>query len=160
MAKKRRGRPKGVKKKRRLSGSVAKRTDVKRRRLSAARLEKLREYQKKLTPGRGHNYARRKDCLRLIILLLVSGFIGQLASSEFVEQPQETRFSETFVNVSQQVMCSQSFLKRLWTRYESASSEIESPQRRGRKRLAAEVVYEGNQFPPKILPTLSTGFLR
>ena len=126
MAKKQSGRPKGVKKDRRVSGFVEKRSDVKRHRLSAARLEQLGEYQDKLTPGRGHNYADSKDCLGLILLLLVAGFIGQLSSSEYVEQPQETRFSEIFVNVSQQVMCSQYFLKRLGISFENVSPESES----------------------------------
>ena len=48
---KRSGRPKGVKKKRHISGFVEKRSDAKRHRLTAARLEQLGEYQEKLTPG-------------------------------------------------------------------------------------------------------------
>ena len=50
------------------------------------------------------------------------------------------------MNISQQVMCSQSFLKGLRVTYENASSEIDSPQKMGKKRMVPEVVYEGNQF--------------
>ena len=74
-----------MKKERRVSGFVEKCSDVKRHRLSAARLEQLGEYQEKLIPGRGHNYADSEDCLWLILLLLVAGFIGQVSSSEYAE---------------------------------------------------------------------------
>ena len=85
MAEKQSGQPKGVKKERRVSRFVEKRSDAKRHRLSAARLVLLGEYKEKLTSGRGHNYADSKDCLRLILLLLVAGFIGQVSSSEYAE---------------------------------------------------------------------------
>ena len=64
------------------------------------------------------------------------------------------------MNISQQFICSQSFLKRLWVRYENASSEIDSPQKMSKKRVVPDVVYEGDQFALEDVADLEHGYLR
>ena len=46
------------------------------------------------------------------------------------------------------------FFERFGIRYENASSEFESMQKMSRKKVVPENVYEENQFPRKMLPTL------
>ena len=74
--KKKRGRPKGSKKVKASTLKAAlQRSAAKRRRISTSELERLKELVQRLKPNRGHNYARRKDSLRVLLLMLVNGFI-------------------------------------------------------------------------------------
>ena len=146
---KKRCRPKGATKSPRTPKEVQERAQSKRRRLSAKRLEKLRLQQENLMPRQGHNYARRKDCLRLILLLLVTSYIEHAGNTACVDGPYETLYGEAYQSVMKQVLCSRRFPEKLWNRYNCGTTgEIESPQKRGRKRAAPERVYEGSQFAP------------
>ena len=152
---KRKGRPKGAKKKSpRTPKATQSRVQAKRRRLSSSRIDALKQHQERLRPKKGHNYAKRKDCMRLILLLLVTGFIGEART--YVDAPHENLYAETYESVMKQVMCSRVFLEKLWERYENSKDhgDILSPQKRGRKKLDPEKVYEGKQFSTEDVASL------
>jgi len=144
--KRKRGRQKGTRKQSVTPQHAAKRAEAKRRRLEASKEEKLRETQEKLKPNRGHNYARRKDSVRLLLLMLVSAFLECNSTAEDHE-PAKDPYATAYQQVATQAYCSENFLRGLWERYEAGGmADIESPEKRGRKKRPPERVYEGSQF--------------
>ena len=141
--KKKRGRPK---KRNVTPQSAIKRADAKRRRLEASKEELLKETREQLKPKKGHNYARRKDSVRLLLLMLVSAFLMCIQGASDLE-PVKDPYASAYEIVAKRAYCSELFLRGLWSKFEAGGlTNIESPKKRGRKKLPPERVYEGSQF--------------
>lgn len=145
--KKKAGRPKGSKKQFRTPPRTESRTQAKRQKAQKSLKSKLKANLAQLLPKKGHNYSRRKDGIRVILLLLVTAFLEHAEGSKYLDPREQINFDAAYAKVQEQVACSKPFLEKLWKQYEDGEFEkIVSPKKRGRKKMAAGTVYEGEQF--------------